>query len=81
MADSSALPAPSELEKYEQVLPGSAERIVALAERRSDRDLWVQKLLAREERFTRLLSYGSLLIAASGACVGFAAFFLKAFEH
>ncbi|MCJ2057674.1 DUF2335 domain-containing protein [Methylobacterium sp. J-048] len=81
MSDSSALPAPGDLEKYERVLPGSAERIVALVEQKSERDLWVQKLLAREERLTRLLSYGSLLIGVSGACVGFAAFFAKVFEH
>ena len=81
MLESSSLPAPGDLEQYERVLPGSAERIVALAERTSERDLWVQKLIAREERLTRLMSYGSLLVGVCGASVGFAAFFLKAFEH
>jgi uncharacterized membrane protein len=81
MSESSSLPEPGDLERYERVLPGSAARIVALAERRSDRDLWVQRLLAREERLTRLMSYGSLVIGICGASVGIAAFLLKALEH
>ena len=81
MSESRSLPEPGDLERYERVLPGSAARIVALAEQSTERDLWVQKLLAREERLTRLMSYGSLLVAVCGTSIGFLAFLLKALER
>lgn len=72
-----SLPAPGDLERYERVLPGSAARILALAEERAARDSWLQTSLAREERLTRFMSFTAILLSITGTFAVFAVVAVK----
>ena len=81
MSETHSLPAPDELEAYERLVPGAAERILVLAEQRAEQEAWIESTLAREERLTRLMSYGSALFGVFASSIGFAAFLWKFFER
>ena len=69
---SGPLPIPAHLEKYEQVLPGSAERIMAMAEAQSEhrRDL-ESKALASDITNSRLGLWFAFIIGVIGLGLGF----------
>lgn len=65
------LPGPSELEQYERAVPGSAARILALAEARAEQESWVRQVLAREERLIAAISVVALVLPGLGTVAGF----------
>jgi uncharacterized membrane protein len=67
---SGPLPPPEALEKYNQVLPGLAERIVALTERQSDHRQRLESLVVRSNARNELLGQVFALVLAAGTIGG-----------
>lgn len=76
---SGPLPAPEDLQKYENVLPGAAERILALAEKQADHRIFKEQYALRKSTaiFARGQIFGfilALLLVIVGVVFAFAGF-------
>jgi uncharacterized membrane protein len=77
---SGPMPHPRHLEGYEQILPGSAERILSMAEKAQDHNIAMETLIVRAEidDQKRGMRYGLAGLLVALALAGYSAFLGRA---
>ena len=63
------LPSPEELKQYENILPGSAERILSMAERQSEHRQFLEKRDSQDQHLGIVFAFTLALAALVAGCV------------